>query len=496
MKIKLFPLLLALVGFIALNYFGKYLFFRMDLTENKAFTLSPATKNLLSGMDEDIEVTAYFSDDLPVDIAKTREELDHLLNEYSNLSKGKLDYSFIAPNADAKSEEEANNAGIRPVMINVREKDQAKQQKAFLGAVIKAGDKKEVIPIIQPGIAMEYAFTTGIKKLVGKNKAKVGFIQGHGEAPLQELQQAYQELVILYDLSSVYLSSDTIDLSDYKTLVMVRPTDSIPPVEWARLDQYLSNGGNLVMAYNQIDANLQYGFANATNFSIKDYLSTKGLIVEEGLIRDTKCGQVNVTQQQGFFSFSSPVQFPYLPLIQKFSDHPVTKGLEQVIFEFASPLSFANHPDYQFTSVVYSSEKSGIGKAPIQFDVQHQWQESEFDQQFLCIGGLLEQKTGTSKMIVFTDGDFMINGREQRRQNEDNISLFVNSIDFLSDDTGLIDLRTKSVETRPIEELSDSKRNNLKYLNLLLPIALVMVYGVYRSSRNRQIRRKRMEERF
>ncbi|MBK9107528.1 MAG: Gldg family protein [Saprospiraceae bacterium] len=366
-----------------------------------------------------------------------------------------------------------------------------------MGAVIKAGEAKDVVPVIQPGIAMEYAFTTGIKKLVGKNKPKVGFTQGHGEASLQDMAQAYQELSILYQLNSTNLQNDTIDLTAYKTLVMVKPTDSIPPDRFARLDDYLSKGGHLIIAFNQIDANIQYGSATTLNTGIKQWLNTKGLDVEDALVRDARCGQVNVTQQQGFFSFSTPVQFPYLPLIQKFSNHPITKGLEQVLLEFASPLNFKGHPDYEFTSILFTSDKSSRENIPIQFDVQRNWTEADFLEKSIPIGGLLKSKSGTAgNIIVITDGDFAINGREQRRQNEDNISLLVNGIDFLSDDTGLIDLRTKSVDTRPIEELTDSKRNTLKYLNFLLPIGMVIVYGIFRTNRNRQIRKRRMEERY
>ncbi|MBK8955154.1 MAG: Gldg family protein [Saprospiraceae bacterium] len=495
LKSKYNIILIVLLAFVALNYFSKYLFVRLDLTENNAFTLSKATKEILKSLDENIEVIAYFSEGLPVDIAKSREELDNLLNEYANLSKGKLTYRFINPNESAATEEEANKEGIRPVMINVREKDQAKQQKAYLGAVIKVGDAKDVVPVIQPGIAMEYAFTTGIKKLVGKNKPKVGFVQGHGEATLQDLAQAYQELSILYQVNSSYVEYDTVDLSIYKTLVMIKPNDSIPPDHLARLDQYLANGGNLVLAYNQVEANIQYGMATPLNTGIKQWLSTKGLEVEDALVRDTRCGQVNVTQQQGFFSFSTPVQFPYLPLIQKFSGHPLTKGLEQVMLEFASPINFTGNPDYEFTPILYTSEKSSRENVPLQFNVQRNWTEADFTEKNIAVGGVLKAKAGGS-IIVITDGDFAINGKEQRRQSEDNISLLVNSIDYLSDDTGLIDLRTKSVETRPIEELTDSKRNTIKYLNFLLPIGLVVVYGIFRSNRSRQIRMRRMEERY
>lgn len=120
-----------------------------------------------------------------------------------------------------------------------------------------------------------------------------------------------------------------------------------------RLDQFLSKGGNLILAINQVDANIQYGMANPMNTGLKEWLMTKGLEIEDALVRDTRCGQVNVQQQQGFFSFSSPVQFPYLPLIQKFPNHPVTKGLEQVMLEFASPLNFKTTTGIQFVPFIH-----------------------------------------------------------------------------------------------------------------------------------------------
>lgn len=497
-KSKINVIVLAILVLLGINYASRYFFLRFDLTENNEFTLSKASKDILTNLDDAVEVTAYFSDDLPVDITKVREELENLLNEFSSIAKGKFSYKFIAPNKDAQKEEEATKEGIRPVMINVREKDQSKQQKAFLGAVIKAGDKKETIPIIQPGTAMEYAFATGIKKLVGKNKPLIGFIQGHGEPAIQELAQAYQELSILYNISSAYINTDTVDLSAFKTLILVRPTDSIPPPDLQRLDQFLLKGGNLILAINQVDANIQYGMANPMNTGLKEWLLTKGLEIEDALVRDTRCGQVNVQQQQGFFSFSSPVQFPYLPLIQKFPNHPITKGLEQVMLEFASPLNFKNAAGIQFVPFLYTSEASAREKAPLRFDVQRQWTSADFPEKNICVGALLEGNlvgNQASKLIVLGDGDFAINGRDQRRQNADNINLLVNSIDYLSDDTGLIDLRTKSVETRPIEELSDSKRSSLKYLNFLLPMGLVVAYGIFRSSQNRHIRMTRMEMR-
>jgi hypothetical protein len=72
----------------------------------------------------------------------------------------------------------------------------------------------------------------------------------------------------------------------------------------------------------------------------------------------------------------------------------------------------------------------------------------------------------------------------------------VNSIDWLSDDTGLIELRTKGVSSRPIDELEDGRRSFLKYLNFLLPIALILVYGFIRGQKSKNMRLRRMQERW
>ena len=88
------------------------------------------------------------------------------------------------------------------------------------------------------------------------------------------------------------------------------------------------------------------------------------------------------------------------------------------------------------------------------------------------------------------DGDFPFLAQDAQ---SDNGNLMVNAIDYLSDDTGLISLRTKGVTTRPIEEMEDSRKQMIKWISFLLPILLVGVYGFFRTRRNRMIRMQRME---
>ncbi|HJW30499.1 MAG TPA: GldG family protein, partial [Saprospiraceae bacterium] len=219
---------LVILIIVAINFVSNEFHLRLDFTEDHEYTLSKATHDILDELEDPVTVKAYFSQNLPPDIAKTRQDFQEMLIEYSNRSDGKVVYEFINPNEKQETEQEAIQSGIQPVMITVREKDQAKQQKAFLGAQLSYGGKQEVIPVIQPGAAMEYALSTAIKKLSVNDKAAIGFLNGHGEPSINEMPQAVEELNILYTVQEVKLSDSTDIPTNIKTLAIIRPTDTIP----------------------------------------------------------------------------------------------------------------------------------------------------------------------------------------------------------------------------------------------------------------------------
>jgi len=384
-------------------------------------------------------------------------------------------------------------------MINVREKDQVKQQKAYLGAIIQKGSQQEVVPVIQPGEAMEYALTMSIKKLSVQNKPSIGLIQGHGEPNTQAMQQAGFELAFLYNFEDYVMTDTTTIPSRFKTIAIISPTDTIPPSHFAQIDNFIRQGGRVLVAIDKVVGDLQNAYGGALNTGLETWLARKGVTVENKFIIDANCAAVNVQQQQGSFRISRQMSFPYLPIISNFSDHPITKGLEGIVLPFASPMIFSGDSTVRFTPIAFTSEQSGTTAVPTYVDIQRQWQESDFPLQNLAIAGTLEGNIDgnpNAKMVVISDGDFAINSRDggqpQRLQN-DNVSLLVNSIDWLSDDTGLIELRTKGVSYRPIDQISDSKKSLLKYLNFLLPIILVIGYGIVRMQMKRSLRSKRME---
>lgn len=490
--------LYLIIGIIVLaNLLGNQFFKRFDLTEDKQFTLSNATKDILKNLEEPVTVTAYFTEGLNPEFGKARSDFRDLLIEYANLSKGMVDYEFINPNESEETEQTAQQNGIQPVLISVREKDQTKQQRAYLGAVLKSGEQTDVIPLIQPGSSMEYDLSTTIKKMAVLDKPSVGIIQGYRSAGANELGAVYQSLGILYNVENLDLNAEEIVPARFRTIAIVAPQDSIPPAHLAKLDQFLDRGGNLFVGINTV-GNQGNGVQGVViNTGLEGWLKAKGVEVENSYLIDQACGSVTVPQQRGPFTINAQVQFPYFPMPNTFADHPITKGLEQIIMPFASPVRYIGTNPADFTPLVYSSKKAGIITAPTTFAIEKNWTASEFPMSNIIMGGILTGKGGNDlpyRIVVIGDGDFP--SAAQGRGQSDNASLMTNSIDWLSDDTGLIELRTKGVASRPIEDMEDGQRSFLKWANFLVPIALVMAYGIFRYQARRNRRSRRMGESY
>jgi gliding-associated putative ABC transporter substrate-binding component GldG len=501
-KSSVYKYILLVIGVILLlNILSFSYFLRLDFTSDKRYTLNKATRSILTGLGEPITVKAYFTKELPPQIDAVRRDFMDMLVEYKSASKGMVQFAFINPNEKAELEQQAMEAGIQPVIIDSREKDKSVQKKAYLGAVIMAGEKSEMIPVIQPGAAMEYELSTAIKKLTTTSKPGIAFLQGHKEPALNEMGQVLESLSVLYTAQPVTLSDTTDALAGFQTAVIVAPMDSFSPGQIKQIDAFLGRGGNLVIALNRVNGDLTSGYpmGSAVNTGLETWLRDKGLIIHDNFVIDAKCNQIGVRQQMGGFMVQSSIAFPYFPIISNFSENPISKGLEAVIMPFVSSMEFHGDSAVQYIPLARTSEKSGYKMAPVFFDINYEWQEQDFPQSNLVVAALLTGKLSgqlNSRMVVFGSGKFVVNGKEQQAVQlaPDNVNFLVNAIDYLSDQSGLMGLRTKGITSRPLKELDDTKRTLWKYFNFLFPILLIIGYGLFRSQRNRNIRMKRMEE--
>lgn len=486
---------------IVLNVISLNFFFRLDLTADGRYSLSKATKDIVSNLDETVTITAYFTKDMPSYLIETKQDFKDMLVEFKSLSGGNVLYEFLDPNQDQEVEQKANQNGVRPMLVNDRQKDQLTQKKVYLGAVIQIGGEKGVIPVIQPGSAMEYDLASTIKRLSVVNKPKVGLLQGHGEPSPQAMMQVMQQLMVLYNVVPVSFGDTAFQNHSFRTLVIVDPKDTLNSMELQMLDEYVGSGGNLFIAMNRVSGDLQTGQGYSIGNGLETWLSEKGIQIGESFIVDKTCSMVGVRQQQGGYTMTTNMPFPYLPNINTFADHPASKGLEAVLLPFVSPITFDGYNNLIFKPLAMSSKLSGLENAPLTFDINRKWNENDFDAPGQVVAAAIEGNivgNTPSKMVVIANGSFAINGEGQRPQQlqADNVSLMANSIDWLTDETGLIDLRTKEVTSRPIEQLSDSKKTIIRWLNFILPLVLIILFGIFWYQRKRIIRIKRMEESY
>ena len=509
--------LLLLAGIlITANILANSLILRFDLTENNRYTLSEASQDIAESMNDPVTVTAYFSDGLPPQLSTAKDEFRNFLDEFRAYSGGNLEYRFVNPNESDQAEQTAQQAGIRPVMIDVRERDQISQKRAYLGAVFQYEDKREILPVIQPGAALEYNIASTIKQLIVTEKPKVGLLQGHGEPNRQSMPQLTEQVSQQYQLVNVS-GIDTAGVpADIEVLLVIKPENNLNTDELVAIDQYLMSGGRAIFAINRVKTQVQQGRASVLNTGVEKLLAGYNVPVNGNLVRDLNSSRIQVRQQQGGFSFVNQVRYPFIPLVVNFAEHPVSDGLETALMQFVSSIDTTQVDTSQsLTVLARSSERSGVSSGFFNLNPMQEWQQSNFQKAYLPLAALVEgtfpsafagadtvdisrESSVSTSMIVFGDGDFVVNGDGQRQQQQrlpdDNINLFVNAVDWLADDTGLIELRTKGITNRPLENVESGTKTLLKYVNLFLPILIVLGIGLFRYQRRKSRRTRWMQE--
>lgn len=483
-----------ILSLVAINIVSCVLFVRLDLTRNKKYSLSPVSKNMLGRIHEEITVNLYLSSDLSPDKIKLSKEFKNLLKEYKALSNNALTINTIIPDSREKELQAIQN-GIEPFSQELTERDMVKIQRVYFGATVQIGDKKGVIPYISSHTPLEYEMTRILKDACDTVKPKVGFIQGHQEIAPPLLSQVIHELYLIAIADTVSLRQDSV-LNQYKVLCVVGPKDSYSSQDIETLKQYLRQGGRMFIALNhavgQIKNNQSNGFINRVG--LEDMLEEFGLKIKYDFVVDRRCGSIVVQQELGFIPLQTRIDFPYFPIIQNFSSHLITKGLNAISLQFASSMeNVSTASPYRFTPLAKSSNISGIQEVPVFFNLMKTWTtKHDFNHPNNIVAALLTNEEDNSALVVISDADFMVNNSYDLLHH-DNINFAINSIEWLTDDSGLIKLRNKFIDNQVLKPIDDTTRTMLKYLNFSLPIIIILLIALYhyRSYKTKRLRRSR-----
>jgi ABC-type uncharacterized transport system involved in gliding motility auxiliary subunit len=215
-------------------------------------------------------------------------------------------------------------------------------------------------------------------------------------------------------------------------------------------------------------------------------------------------------QQQGQFQMQSQIPFPYLPNATNVDrSNPIVKDLQGLIFYFVSSLdtSLAVNKGLKAEVLVRSSKHSGRQTGFMMIDPLHRYTQDElsesnipmaavvsgsFKSYFSTTGGenkvFVPQTTKSpdTRIVVVGDGDFM---KDDFASSRGNLTFFINIVDYLADDAGLITIRSKDVAQPPLDQISDGTKKLLKYGDLILPPLLVIGYGLFRWRRRVALKR-------
>lgn len=482
-----------LVAVLVLNVLSCFLFFRWDFTANKRYSLSKVSKNIIRNNNEPIVVDFYITEDLPQDIKKLAKEFQSLLKEYKSISKADFIINTVYLNNHEK-EFKATEAGIKPIYHEIRERDLEKIQRVFIGAVFHIGNRQAVIPEINFDTALEYKITRLFKQTSDTLKPTVGFVRGHGEATFNHMPQLINELSHLTEMQVVDLNSKQ-SLDNCNVICIIDPKDYFSPYEIEQLEKYLDKGGRLFIALNHAIGQLgdrNSGFINPTG--IEDMLEKKGLKIKYDFVVDNNCGTIAINQQYGFINFQSNVSFPYIPIITNFSKHTITYGLKSMLLPFASSIEqVKTSTPYIFTPLAKTSSVSGIQQAPVFFDFQKQWTQNDFNHPHNTIAALLTNEDNNSSIVTITDANFISDAIVSSGPT-DNINFAINSIEWLADNSGLIQLRNKFTTFSFLEPLNDNTKEFMKYLNFFLPILLIILAAIIHY-RKQQLKRAHRSQR-
>ncbi len=482
-------IIIVLVAVFLVNLIARNVFFRLDFTDNKMYSLSSSSKAILKKIDDLLTVKVYFSENLPGEYGNNERYLQDILEEYSAYSDGKLRFEFFRPENDEDLAKEAQKYGIQPVQLQVVENDKLEIKRVHMGLVLLYEDKRETIPIIQTTTGLEYDISTKIKKLVDPDRTIIAIARTENQTV--ENQSIMALLRESYEVRNIKLNQAI--PANIKMVLMNGVTDSLSQEEYNNLHIYLEGGGNLLLAQSRIAADLRSQRGTPIKSNIFDIPSEFGLNIEENLVLDRNCGAITVQQRTGIFSFNTAMEYQFFPLIHRFEDHAIVSGLEQVRLFFTSEIK----PDStaQYTPLFYTSDKSGIMTGFYNLNPIDNPLLKNLEQEGKLVGAYASAALGegsiVSQLILVTDSDLLSDNGGGRIP--ENAVFVMNAVDYLVGDSEMMALRSREITTRPLKELEDSSKARWKWINILLPAILVIGVGLIQWQREVK-RTKQLEE--
>lgn len=468
-----FGLFCGIVLFV--NILANQFYTHLDLTEEKRFTLTKPTRELLKTVDDRIYVRVLLEGQFPAGFKRLRTATREMLDDFRAVN-GYIDYQFEDPNQGSTEEinarrKELYEQGIAPVNLSMRDEGESKQQIIYPTAIFHYGKRQVVVNLLEnqsPTLLpdevvnnsvslLEYKFANAIKKLRSKGRPAILFTKGHGE--LDELQTTDLERALrqFYDTDRIALDS-VIQLPPDKCalLVVAKPQTAFSERDKFKIDQYVMQGGRVLWLVDRLNADLD-SLRHGGRFvpydyplNLEDLLFKYGVRIQPDLVLDMECTkiplQVGVVGNAPQFKL---FPWPYHPAVLPTGKHPIVKNLDRAELRFCSSIdTIRTKTPVAKTVLLRSSRYSRLQFSPIEltFEMLRTPPEPEnFNKGMQTVGVLLEgvfpsnyenrvseemaaglrqlgmtfrETSEPTRMIVISDGDVAANFVRNRENKE------------------------------------------------------------------------------
>ncbi len=537
----------VIAGLIILNFLSGFFYKRFDLTQDKRYTLSEATNGIVNSIDKTVVIDVLLEGDFPPEFRKLQTETRQLLEELS-ARNNRIKFDFVDPLEGSANREQTINQlqglGLTPARVTVEESARVSQELVFPWAIANLGEKSVRISLLKNKLGatpeervnnsvqqLEYVFTEALHKLSLTEKKKIAILKGNGELDdlymadfLNTIRDSYSIAPFTLDSVARTPQKTLAQLQQYDLAIIAKPTEAFSEEEKYVLDQYHMQGGKSVWMLDQVVMELDSLFANKgnaiavpRNLNLNDFFFKYGVRINPELISDLYFTQIVIATGSGNASQYNPVPWLYNPMVISKNNHAINNNIEAVRMQFVSPIDTLANTTRK-TILLQSSPLSKTEGVPKQISLSSITREPDkdsFNKGNIPLAVLLEgsfssayrnrvkplklnenKDQGNTAMVVISDGDIIKNQLQNGRPLElgydkwtnnfyGNKEFLLNVVNFLLDDSGLINIRNKKVNVAFLDvEKTEGQKTRWQFINLALPLAffglLSFVYSYFR----------------
>lgn len=540
---SIIQLILLLSILILVNLISQFAFFRIDMTQEKRYSLSGSSKELARNLKDVVYFKIYLDGDLPPGFKHFRNAIKEVLDEYRVYGGDNITYEFIDPSANPDEKERVKlykqlaEKGLYPTNLQQQQGGGQSQKIIFPGAIVNYKSKEIPLQLLKSRIGsspeemlnisiegLEYEITSLLRKLTKEKSIHVGFLQGQNELPTINLADAATGLNDFYIIDTVQINEQLHALDKFKTLIVARPDTAFSEKDKFILDQFVMKGGRILWLLDKVSIQMDslgkegITLALPNDLNIDDMLFKYGVRVNPDLVMDMYAAPIPIVT--GYVG-NQPKQevFPwyYFPLVESAGKHPISNNLNAIKLEFANTIDTIETDSVTKTVLLTTSKKSRIQTSPARVSLSILRDEPDpslFTKAGLPVAVLLEgsfvsnyknripdairnspeinfkERSVRTKMIVVSDGDIISNYVSKKgaiyplgydritRQTYGNRNLILNAVDYLCDQTDILELRGKEFKIRLLDPAKTQDLTLIRWMNILLPSIAVLAFGL------------------